>query len=105
PPDIKRLFLTATEMAPEWHISMQSIIQSYVDNSVSKTINLPHSTTVEEIKEIILAAHDTWHCKGLTLYRTGSRKDEVIASGSNEENDSETREVARVGEPQTLTSL
>ncbi|MEA3407076.1 MAG: ribonucleotide reductase N-terminal alpha domain-containing protein, partial [Chloroflexota bacterium] len=41
PPDIKRLFLTATEMAPEWHISMQSIIQSYVDNSVSKTINLP----------------------------------------------------------------
>lgn len=70
-------FVTAQEIEPLQHVRMQAAFQEYVDNSISKTINLPFKTTVEEIKEIIF---DAWKqgCKGLTVYRDGSRQKQVL---------------------------
>ena len=80
PDDIKEIFRTANEIPYMEHLLMQAAIQEYVDNSVSKTINLPGETTVEEIEQIILSAH-ALGLKGLTVYRDKSRDLEVFTAG------------------------
>lgn len=77
PADIKRIFRTALEIKPEWHIKMQAVFQKHVDNAVSKTINLPANATVADIKKSYLLA---WKlkCKGITVYRYGSRPGQVL---------------------------
>lgn len=65
-------FVTALEISPEWHIRMQASMQKYVDNAVSKTINLPTNAKVEDIKNGIMLAYSLG-CKGLTFYRYGTR--------------------------------
>ena len=79
PDDIKLIFRTATEIPWEEHLLVQAAIQSHVDNSVSKTINLSYSTTVEEIKRIIILAHKM-KLKGFTMYRQNSRNVEVMVN-------------------------
>lgn len=71
--NIKRIFPTAHEIDPKWHVKMQSAFQKHVDNAVSKTVNLPESASPEDVKEIILIAHKL-KCKGITVYRYGSKK-------------------------------
>jgi ribonucleoside-diphosphate reductase alpha chain len=66
-------FVTALEIKPEWHVRMQAAFQKYVDNAVSKTINLPFETTIDDIRDAIYLAHSLG-CKGLTLYRQGTRE-------------------------------
>lgn len=66
-------FVTALEIAPEWHVKMQAVFQKHVDNAVSKTINLPYEATIEDVKKSIYLAHKLG-CKGLTLYRQGTRE-------------------------------
>ena len=74
------LFLTATEIAPKYHLRMQAAFQEHVDNAVSKTVNLPESRTPDDIARIFSLAHDLG-CKGITVYRYRSRSDQVLSRG------------------------
>ncbi|MEM3194486.1 MAG: hypothetical protein QXH97_05860, partial [Candidatus Bathyarchaeia archaeon] len=80
PPDVKRIFVTALEIAPEWHVRMQAAFQKYTDNAVSKTVNLPHEATIDDVRRIFMMA---WKlkCKGITVYRYGSKAEQVLVVG------------------------
>jgi len=80
PEELHRLFITALEIPPAFHIRMQATFQKYVDNAVSKTINLPESATPQDVEEAYLLAHEL-KCKGITVYRYGSRPQQVLYLG------------------------
>jgi ribonucleoside-diphosphate reductase alpha chain len=80
PNDIKRIFVTAFDIKPIDHLNMQSAFQKYTDNAVSKTINLPSDAAVGDVKNIFLMAHKL-RCKGITVYRYGSRDQQVLSFG------------------------
>lgn len=75
----KQVFRTAMDVSPMEHLDVMATFQEFVDNSISKTINLPNKATVEEIKEVIFKAHEL-HCKGLTFYRDGCREEQALQS-------------------------
>ena len=80
PEDVKRLFVTALDIDPVWHIRMQAAFQKSTDNAVSKTVNLPNDAKVEEVREIYDMA---WKlkCKGVTVFRYGSKPEQVLYIG------------------------
>ncbi|MDH5641315.1 MAG: adenosylcobalamin-dependent ribonucleoside-diphosphate reductase [Nitrospira sp.] len=78
PEDLRRLFVTAHDMTPAHHVRMQAIFQRHSDSGVSKTINLPKQAAPDDVAEAFLLAH-TLGCKGLTVYRSGSREHQVLA--------------------------
>ena len=80
PKQIKDLFRTALQINPEWHIKIQATFQKYVDNAVSKTINLPQNATVKDIEKAYLLAANL-KCKGITVYRYGSKPAQVLYLG------------------------
>ena len=77
PEDFKKVFKTAMDISPRDHLKVMATFQEYVDNSISKTINLPNEATVQEVMEIMLQAYEL-NCKGLTIYRDGCRADQVL---------------------------
>ncbi|MGP6293728.1 adenosylcobalamin-dependent ribonucleoside-diphosphate reductase [Caldiplasma sukawensis] len=81
PEDLKRIFVTAHEIDPEWHVLMQATFQKYCDSGVSKTINLPHDATPDDISRAYRLAKDL-HCKGITVYRDRSKTEQVLYSGT-----------------------
>jgi ribonucleoside-diphosphate reductase alpha chain len=79
PAELRQVFVTAHDIEPSRQVRMQSIFQKYVDNAVSKTINLPESSSVEDIRSIYLLAYQL-HCKGITVYREGTKPGQVYTS-------------------------
>jgi len=81
PKDLKRIFVTSMDISPEQHVRMQSAFQMHVDNAVSKTVNLPENASKEEVRKIYLLA---WKlkCKGITVYRYGSKEKQVLYKGA-----------------------
>lgn len=77
PEEVKRLFITALEIPPEFHVRMLAAFQRYTDNAVSKTVNLRAEATKDDVKKIFLLAHSLG-CKGITVYRYGSRQSQVL---------------------------
>jgi len=72
PADVRRVFVTALDISPLWHVRMMATFQRHCDGAVSKTVNLRKDATPEDVKEVLIAAHDLG-CKGITVYRDGSR--------------------------------
>ena len=83
PQSIKELFITTFEIPPVWHIKMQGIFQEYTDNAVSKTINFPREATQEEVSEAFTMAYRE-RCKGITIYRDGSKPGQVLSCGTRQ---------------------
>lgn len=78
PEDVKRIFITARDVSPEQHVKIQAICQKYIDNGVSKTINFPKESPVDDVKKAFLLAYKSG-CKGITVYRDKSRVSQVLS--------------------------
>ncbi len=101
PEKIKKIFVTAHDISPEWHIKTQAVFQKHIDNAVSKTVNFPHSATADDIRKVYDMAFELG-CKGVTVYRDGSRDNQVLQISSttpDKKESAETHEILRAVAP------
>jgi ribonucleoside-diphosphate reductase alpha chain len=90
--DLPNWFVGAMDLKPEDHVKMQAVLQKYVDTSISKTVNCPSSYTVEDVAEVYNLAHRLG-LKGCTIYRDGSRDEQILSLENNEEVENEVPEI------------
>lgn len=90
PQEVRAVYGTAHEIEPEWHVKMQAVFQEYTDNAVSKTINLRHEVSREDVKKAYLLAWET-DCKGITIFRDGSKDAQVLNLGVKDQGKDEKK--------------
>lgn len=84
PAHVKQIFRTAHDICPQWHVKMQAAFQKHTDNAVSKTVNFPSNVTIDQVAQAFSLAARTG-CKGVTIYRYGSREHQVLSLGNHGE--------------------
>jgi ribonucleoside-diphosphate reductase alpha chain len=94
---VKRTFVTAHDITPEWHVKMQAAFQRYTDSAVSKTVNFPHDATRDDVAKVYMLAFKEG-VKGITIYRDGSKEGQVLTIGNG------SPAPAGAGAPSTTTS-
>lgn len=105
PADIRRVFVSSHDISPEYHVRMQAAFQKHVDNAVSKTVNFKHDATRDEVAEVYRLAYEL-DCKGVTIYRDGSRDSQVLNIGHvNDGDEKEPRRVMPRPRPDTVMGI
>jgi ribonucleoside-diphosphate reductase alpha chain len=98
PEEIRRVFVCSHDIAPEWHVKMQAAFQKNCDSSISKTINLTHDATPEDVEYIYMLAWSL-KCKGVTVYRDGCRENQPMALSKSESSKAEGKIVEKRRDP------
>ncbi len=104
PEDVRRVFVTAMDIAPEWHIRMQAAFQKHCDASISKTINLPAQAHKDAVRAIFMHAYDAG-CKGVTVYRDGCRDNQPMATDKTKKDTAAESTPARYAKPVSLPEV